>query len=267
VSTETANQSEWLKSNYELRMDANLDIHPQVRRDFHLDRYKFAKNYCQDKRVLDGACGTGYGSAVLSETAQDVVGIDCANDAVNYANATYANEKTHFQKEFVESTPFQSDSFDVVVSFETIEHTLCPKSHMMEIARLLEPKNGRAILSVPNAWGLTDHHFIDFDFDLFKEYLDQFFGKYDLFYQNPATHPKLPGIGPLTSSSPDDAQCLLAVCQEPNKKIVTSDRYNHVMDEIYQIAFTRHHDYLTLAYKQHTSLFRRAYNKLRTLSR
>lgn len=267
VSAGTENKSAWLRKNYDLRMDANLDIHPQIRRDFHLDRYKFAKKYCHDKRVLDGACGTGYGSAILGETAQDVVGIDCADDAINYANNTYASEKIHFQKAFVESTPFQSDSFDVVVSFETIEHTLCPKSHMMEIARLLEPQHGLAILSVPNAWGLTNHHFLDFDIDLFRECLAPFFRKFDLFFQNPATHPRLPGIGPLSSSSGDDAQCILAVCEKPNKEVVTSDRYNHVMGEIYQVAFSRHQDFLTLAYRQNTSMFRRAYNKLRALSR
>jgi SAM-dependent methyltransferase len=215
--------------------------------------------------VLDGACGTGYGSSLIGQSARCVTGIDCSADAVDYATLTYGNSAVTFQKSFVESTPFESGSFDVVVSLETVEHTLCPESHIMEIVRLLDPVAGLAILSVPNAWGLTDHHFIDFNMALFEPLTKKFFGKIEFFYQNPESHPSLPGIGPLRSAEPQDAQCIVAVCAKPRLESIAADQKQHVMDEIYRNAFARHNDYRTLAYRQNTSLLRRLKTKIQSI--
>ena len=76
---------EWLFDNRSLRMDANKWHFPEIRRELHLSRYRFAKSYCAGKRVLDAACGTGYGSAVLAEAADEVHGIDKCGEAVAYA--------------------------------------------------------------------------------------------------------------------------------------------------------------------------------------
>lgn len=257
---------EWLMQNKELRMDANVDLFAEERRNFHLARYEFAQSFCVAKKVLDGACGTGYGSDILGTVAGEIIGIDCSADAIAYANATYGKKHVNFQKSYVESTPFPSDSFDVVVSFETVEHTLCPKSHIMEIVRLVEPTAGKAILSVPNAWGYTDHHFLDFDMTSFKKLITPYFGEIVFYYQNPASHPQAPGIGELMTTTAQDAQCILAVCSSPQKQQVKTDRYASIMDEVYRVAFDRHHEYLALAYRQNTSLVRRVINKLRTLA-
>jgi 2-polyprenyl-3-methyl-5-hydroxy-6-metoxy-1,4-benzoquinol methylase len=260
-----AKNKEWLLQNMNLRMDANSDLYPEARRRFHLARYEFARQYCQSRNVLDGACGTGYGSAILGQVAARVQGLDLDAAAISYATRTYGNDNVVFRKGYVEATPFAADVFDTIVSFETVEHTLCPKSHFMEIARLLEPTRGQAILSVPNAWGLTDHHFIDFDFDLLNELALQFFQDVTYFYQNPDTHKTFPGIGPLATPAPSDAQCILAVCKRPKKNSIAAARYDYIMGEIYERAFQRHRDYLSLAYRSDTSLFRRAYNKLKVL--
>jgi SAM-dependent methyltransferase len=265
MNTSKAEPITWLTQNMDLRMDANLDVFPEARRQFHLARYQFASAYCKDKRVLDGACGTGYGSSLISQCARDVTGIDCSPDAVDYATHNYGNSAVKFQKSFVESTPFESATFDVVISLETVEHTLCPESHLMEIVRLLDPANGLAILSVPNSWGLTDHHFIDFNMDLFEPLTKKFFGKVEFFYQNPESHSTLPGIGPLLSAAPQDAQCIVAVCSKPRPESIAADQRQHVMDEIYRNAFSRHNDYRTLAYRQNTSLLRRLMTKIQSL--
>ena len=257
---------QWLQENRNLRLDANVDLFPEERRRFHLARYEFARSYCQGKQVLDGACGTGYGSNILGDVAREVIGIDCSVDAISYAKASYGKAHVHFQKSFVESTPFPSDSFDVVVSFETVEHTLCPESHIMEMARLLEPTGGLAVLSVPNAWGLTDHHFLDFDMSLLEKIIAPYFGGIRFYYQNPESHPRMPGIGELKSAATQDAQCILAVCSSPQKQNVVADRNTFIMDEIYRVAFGRHHEYLAMAYRQNTSLTRRALNRLRSMT-
>ena len=257
----------WLSANQQLRMDANVDLFPEDRRRFHLARYEFAAPYCQDKAVLDGACGTGYGSGIVGGVARKVVGIDFSAEAIDYANRTYGGDHVSFQRSFVESTPFPDGTFDVVLSFETVEHTLCPESHMMEVVRLLKADSGVAILSVPNAWGLTDHHFLDFTAASFEKLISPFFRKFELFHQNSESHGRYAGIGPLRSAAPADAQCVIAICSEPIKEAVASDRYAHIMDEIYRIAFSRHHDFLTLQYRAKTSLLRRIVNKLRSMAR
>lgn len=256
--------AQWLRENRSLRMDANDALFPEERRRFHLARYEFALDYCRDKRVLDGACGTGYGSALIGSVAESVVGIDCAVDAIAYATATYASPNVRFQKSFVESTPFDDSSFDVVLSFETVEHTLCPRAHFMEIARLLDPA-GKAIVSVPNAWGLTDHHFVDFNLELLQLVAQPYFSETSFFHQNPASHSRYPGIDRLASAAPEDAQCIIGVLEAPEKQNVFRRRNEAVMSEIYDLAFRRHADYLTLAYRARTNPVRRLQNKMRSM--
>jgi 2-polyprenyl-3-methyl-5-hydroxy-6-metoxy-1,4-benzoquinol methylase len=256
----------WLSSNESLRMDANSSLFNADRRLFHLDRYEFAKAYCADKRVLDGACGTGYGAAILANVAREVVGIDCSIDTILYASEKYANESVSFERSFVEMSPFPDESFDVVTSFETVEHTLCPDAHMREIVRLLSPDTGCAIISAPNSWGLTDHHFFDFNSTMLRKLVAPFFSRTSFFYQNPRSNKRLPGIGPLQSENPADAQCIIAVCEGPRKDNSAKDRCEMVMDEVYRNVFSRHQEFLGLSYRQNTSFIKRIMYRLRKIT-
>lgn len=258
------NSNNWLAENKSLRMDANSELFPEQRRKFHLRRYQFALAHCRNKRVLDGACGTGYGSALIGGVAQEVVGIDISGDAIQYATDKYGSKNTKFKKSFVEYTEFESDTFDVVLSFETIEHTLCPNSHLREIARLLEPENGIAILSVPNNWGLTDHHFFDFNLDLFRSVLEPAFEQVDFFYQQAGIEMdnESGGIRPVNDVMSGDAQCILAVCSKPKQAGLVEGRLSEVLKEIYENAFNRHNEYRGLAYKINTSFLKRCTNKI-----
>jgi SAM-dependent methyltransferase len=256
----------WLTANRDLRMDANHPLFPAERRQFHLDRYAFAKGYCAGKTVLDGACGTGYGSALLGEYSARVVGVDMSAESVAYATKTYARNNVSFRKSFVELTPFEDNSFDVVVSFETVEHTLCPRSHMMEIARLLEPDEGLAILSVPNRWGLTEQHFFDFDLASLRNVTTPFFSHVEYFRQNPQSHRTHGGIGPFLPENTANAECIIAVCRGPKKENLVRERYEFVMEETYQAAFARHIDYLRTAYRDKSTLRKRALGRLRTVA-
>lgn len=263
---ERQDSDSWLRANRHLRMDANQPMFPLERRQFHLDRYAFARGYCAGKTVLDGACGTGYGSALLGERAARVIGIDMSEESVAYATKEYARDNVSFRKSFVEQTPFDDNSFDVIVSFETVEHTLCPRSHMMEIARLVEPERGLAILSVPNRWGLTPQHFLDFDLALLREVATPFFSKVEYFQQNPQSRHAHGGIAPLESQNPADAQCIIAVCREPKKENLPPDRHEFVREETYQVAFARHSDYLHASHRDNPSLSKRAVVRLRAIA-
>ena len=242
---------EWLENNKNLRMDANNDYFDKARGKFHRDRYEFAQKYCENKMVLDGACGTGYGSNILSEVAHGVIGIDNSPDTIEYAHKVYGNEKTKFENSFVEITPYANDFFDIIVSFETVEHTLCPKSHLNEIVRLLK-NNGLALLSVPNKWGLTDYHFWDFDYLSFKNLCETYFSKVEYYYNNSDKYKEFEGIGEYDEKIP--CECIIAICSQPKKYSFEENSYSTVMSEIYQGVFKRHQENLCNLKKKETRL-------------
>lgn len=116
----------------------------------HLNRYFTAKQYVAGKRVLDVACGEGYGSKLLkSWGAESVVGVDISESALQVANSKFAEEGITFLHHSAEELPFESNSFDVVVSFETIEHLEHPEKFLEEISRVVK-FNGTVLISCPN---------------------------------------------------------------------------------------------------------------------
>jgi hypothetical protein len=88
----------WLYQNRLERMDATLDIFDEKRREFHLDRYRFACQRVAGKRVLDCATGTGYGVRLLREigNAAEVVGVDIELRAIRYASKNHRVGATQF---------------------------------------------------------------------------------------------------------------------------------------------------------------------------
>lgn len=115
----------------------------------HLMRYDAALPIVKNKNVLDIASGTGYGSALLGETAASVTGVDVDADAIEYANKNYASKNVKFVQGEGTKIPIADDTFDVVVSYETIEHIKDYKTFMAEVKRVLK-KDGLFILSTPN---------------------------------------------------------------------------------------------------------------------
>jgi SAM-dependent methyltransferase len=118
----------------------------------HVHRYAFARRYAAGKRVLDVACGEGYGSAILAAGAASVTGVDIDAATVAHARATYASRANlSFVEGSAAKLPLADASVDLVVSFETIEHLDAPDQPKMlaEFARVLAP-DGALVLSAPN---------------------------------------------------------------------------------------------------------------------
>jgi len=114
----------------------------------HLARYHLAARLAPSRRVLDAACGEGYGTAILSAAgAASVVGVDIDPEVVAHARARYGIDALAAD---VSELPFPADEFDLVVSFETIEHVADPERALDELARVLKP-DGMLIISTPNA--------------------------------------------------------------------------------------------------------------------
>ena len=111
-------------------------------------RYETAARYAKEKRVLDIACGVGYGSQMLRLAgASSVVGVDVSSESIEYAKQRYQTPGIEFL--CADAEQFQSSrQFDIVVSFETIEHLNNPIKFLENIHSFLIP-GGELILSVP----------------------------------------------------------------------------------------------------------------------
>lgn len=148
-----------------------------IRRD-HVERYKWAAQYLPaGSRILDLACGVGYGASILAEAGHTVIAVDRAQEAIDYARMHYARAGVTFMCSTAELfDPRQNpvmNSFDAIVSFETIEHLRHPEP-ILEKWRDLAPL---LIASVPNEavfphGGRIKHHFRHYRPFEFKDLLE-----------------------------------------------------------------------------------------------
>ena len=156
----------------------------------HWARYLFAARYAAGKRVLDVACGSGYGSALLTKDAARVAGVDISREAVEYASRHYGSAKILFAQADCYSLPFVSAQFDLVVAFEIIEHLTDAASFLQEARRVLAPA-GLLLISTPNRLYYTEDrrevnpfHEREFSYPEFADMLGGFFPHCSILLEN-----------------------------------------------------------------------------------
>jgi SAM-dependent methyltransferase len=139
----------------------------------HWHRYLFAAPLVAGRDVLDIACGEGYGSALLARSAARVTGVDIAPDAIAHACARYASRANlQFREADCATLPFAPASFDIVVSFETIEHVAAQEAFVDEVRRVLR-NDGLFVLSSPNKVEYADKRGVVNAFHLRELYRDE----------------------------------------------------------------------------------------------
>lgn len=112
--------------------------------------YQFVSEFCKDKDILDFGCGSGYGANFLATLAKKVMGVDISQEVIDYCSDTHHHPTLSFQKiEANFSLPFADNSFDVVVSFQVIEHVSSVKKYLMELKRVVKA-NGLIVITTPN---------------------------------------------------------------------------------------------------------------------
>ncbi|HYL78685.1 MAG TPA: methyltransferase domain-containing protein [Bryobacteraceae bacterium] len=195
----------------------------------HVARYAFARRYADGLRVLDAGCGTGYGAAELAQSAAEVVGVDVAPEAIEYAQASYPLPTVRFVMSSCTSVPFPQNSFELVVAFEVIEHLPDFRAFLNECGRVITPQ-GLFIVSSPNKRYYADsrakegpnpYHQHEFEPSEFVAELRRVFSNVRLLLQNRvesfAFHPassfwpaeaRIDGGG----GSADDANFLIGMC-------------------------------------------------------
>ncbi len=149
----------------------------------HLHRYAFAAQFVKGKKkVLDLACGEGYGPYMLSKEAEYVVGIEINEQVVNHAKSRYSPRNLEFMQGSILEVPIEGEKkFDVIVCFEGIEHVAEHDQLLSEVKRLLTD-DGLLIMSTPNKLTFTDDpgvhnpfHEKELYFDEFKSLLGRYF--------------------------------------------------------------------------------------------
>jgi ubiquinone/menaquinone biosynthesis C-methylase UbiE len=116
----------------------------------HWHRYYFVKELVEDKVVCDIACGEGYGSALLAFEAQSVTGVDIDIETIKHAQQKYSDiSNLKYVQSNALDTTFEDDSFDVIVSFETLEHLEEHDKLLNEFTRILK-NDGILIISTPD---------------------------------------------------------------------------------------------------------------------
>lgn len=118
-----------------------------IRRD-HVARYEWAAMMLPPgSRVLDLACGIGYGARILAEAGHDVTAVDADNDTINFARVNFGHSRItyHCQLHSIAAS-YERDQFDAVVCFETVEHIQYPGEMLRDFAHAAP----LLLASVPN---------------------------------------------------------------------------------------------------------------------
>ena len=153
----------------------------------HLKRYEFALPLCRGKEVLDAGCGVGYGTALLAQEAARAVGVDIDAQALAYARERYRAANLEFRRMDLLDLDFADASFDVVCSFEAIEHLAHRDAFLAGAARLLRP-GGALVVSTPRAERTTErpsnpHHRVEYSREDFEALLRRHFRHVELYGQ------------------------------------------------------------------------------------
>jgi len=143
----------------------------------HRAAYEFAASWLDGARVLDLGSGSGYGTAELPSAAAFVVGLDRVRpDAHGRAS------RAAFVRADLRRVPLASAHFDLVLSFQVIEHLDDPSEYLTEIARVLRP-GGVALISTPNRLtsdGVNPFHMHEYVADELTECLACHFGAVEM---------------------------------------------------------------------------------------
>lgn len=114
----------------------------------HLAAYRYAAARAPGRSVLDAGCGEGYGSAMLAQGAARVRGLDQA-EAIAIASARHRGANLEYRVYDLTQLTRLGETFDLVVSFQVIEHLVDPAGFLRGLAACTAP-GGTLVVTTPN---------------------------------------------------------------------------------------------------------------------
>ncbi len=115
----------------------------------HRKAYSRAAELARGREVLDLGCNNGAGTALIAQAARRVRGVDVSPRAIASARRKYRSSGIEFHRVDGAAPQFPDRSFDMVTSFQVIEHVLDVAAYLAEVRRVLRPA-GIALLTTPN---------------------------------------------------------------------------------------------------------------------
>ncbi len=116
-------------------------------------RYRFARDFCKDKKVLEVACGGGMGLGYLAKVAKKVVGGDIDKDILKHPLERYeGKDKIEIEEFDAQNLPFEDKSFDVVILYEAIYYLPEPEKFVSEAHRVLSDDGVLLICTANKDW-------------------------------------------------------------------------------------------------------------------
>jgi 2-polyprenyl-3-methyl-5-hydroxy-6-metoxy-1,4-benzoquinol methylase len=109
----------------------------------HLVVYEWIAERCAGLKVVDMACGEGYGTEVLARRAREVTGVDANPEALEHARLKYTRPGVRFVRNMIE---LHAEPCDAVVFLQTIEHVPDPEGAL----RRFKERAGTVYVSTPN---------------------------------------------------------------------------------------------------------------------
>lgn len=116
----------------------------------HRAAYEEAAKFAAQKTVLDLGCNNGYGTAILGRDSARTIGVDVSPQSVQAALQNSAAPNIDYRVVDGLELPFEDATFDLIVSFQVIEHIFDVTPYLRNIRRVLKP-GGTVIFTTPNA--------------------------------------------------------------------------------------------------------------------
>jgi GT2 family glycosyltransferase/SAM-dependent methyltransferase len=176
LEAEMADKLEWTGERFVPEVEGGIALE-------HIHRYALACEFAEDKVVLDIASGEGYGSAMLSRYARQVLGIDISERAVAFSRKKYVSDNLTFVSGSCSEIPLGDGSVDMIVSFETIEHHDQHEAMIKEFARVLRP-DGVVIISSPDKHEYSDEPQYKNPYHVKELYKNEFEGLLSRYFQH-----------------------------------------------------------------------------------
>lgn len=207
----------YFSSDNSLEIEKNADDIANIER--HESRYFFAaQQLAAGDKVLDCACGSGYGSDILKNYCAYVTGVDIDPKAVEYANNNYSAENLSYLCGDIRKLSKSLDLVDTVVCLETLEHVPDPRILIDGFMRVLKP-DGKLIISTPvreksRENPLNSYHVLEFTINDLKRILNHYFYNVEIRLQDQDRFIRV--------DEPLNWGFVVAICQYPKNKTIDS---------------------------------------------
>ena len=133
-----------------IQIDGFSTVEEYVLHLMHKSDYQVAASLANEQSVLDLGCNAGHGTHIISKVCKDITGVDVSPNAIEAAKEKYESKNVKFFVVDGLKLPFPAHSFDLVTSFQVIEHLAAYEIYFNEIKRVLRPE-GILLITTPNA--------------------------------------------------------------------------------------------------------------------